>query len=184
MRLAGLLGCVLVSGVMGTGLVAAPAAVAMGPCAGPSITSFSVAARLVGKGSHESPKVVLGVQTDAVGRSAGNLIVERGSERIIVKRWCRVWRSQKPDGVVHALGDYVAPDGTQRSVRIDLRSGSPGALRVMTRRQAVDSHDAAGLASGEAEHGWASLFGSGWTSVTQVRVGDSRRSVGLGRTIR
>lgn len=135
-----------------------------GPCNGKTTPSQRIEAHLVGKASRIVPKVIMHVESNADGVITGELVFERGLDRVSVVNWCRLWSGGEGgtaghEGVVHVLGTETRRDGTQRLIRVDVKNSEGGEVRVRTRSL---SH--------ETEHGWTSLTGEGWLSLVRLRI--------------
>lgn len=146
-----------------------------GPCNGQSLPLRRIEAHIVGRESRLAPKVVVHVESDESGAVVGKLILERGTERVSVVDWCRVWAGGEEgesshSGVLHLLGTAVARNGSQRLIRVDVMPNEGGKIRVRSRSVVADTH----VDSGQDGHGWISLTGEGWLALSRLRLGDAR----------
>lgn len=142
-----------------------------GPCNGNTTPLQRIEAHLIGKASRTAPKVIVHVESNADGVITGELVFERGRDRVLVERWCRLWSGgnegeSSHEGVVHLLGTDTQRDGTQRLVRVDVKSSEGGKVRVRTRSLSHGGHSE----SVESEHGWTSLTGEGWLPLSRLRI--------------
>lgn len=142
-----------------------------GPCNGKTTSSQRIEAHLVGKASRTSPKVIVHVESNADGVITGELVFERGRDRVLVGRWCRLWSGGEGgaaghEGVVHVLGTETRRDGTQHLIRVDVTNSEGGEVRVRTRSLSHGGHSE----SVETEHGWTSLTGEGWLPLSRLRI--------------
>lgn len=163
-------GLVALSVISPAGLVRA--AMDGGPCNGESSPSRRVEAHLVGRESHSALKVVFRAGADASGTVSGKLIVERGSERLTVVEWCRLWvggdhGGAGHEGAVHVLGIEKLQLGPPRMIRVDVMTDEGGRLRVRARKAAEEKNVGASVESG---HGWIPLTGEGWLQLTRLRI--------------
>lgn len=155
-----------------------------GPCRGESQPNRRIEAHLVGAGSRTKPKIVLHIGSAANGAIEGKLVLGRGSERISLENWCRIWGAGGEsdhdhdsagddgtvhEGMVHVLGTETRPDGTQRYIRVDIGAEEGGRIRVMTRSIGHDTK----MGGGSDGHGWQSLTGEGWLRLSRMRIGQS-----------
>ncbi len=131
------------------------------------------------------PKFILNVQTDRSGRATGTMILGKGSGRLMVTDWCRVWQHDpnQPSGgdsgepypagaiTAHALGLITTQSGTTL-VRADVRAYADGTavFRVRYRNwTSTDGQDATATGS-EQEGGWTLVPAQGWFELDQFKL--------------
>lgn len=160
-----------------------------GPCRGRTVASRRVDALLVGGRSGNSTKLIVHLSTTSEGMVGGTLVLGRGSSRLEVTTWCRLWEGSEGDGdhgdMAHAIGEAVFPDGVKRYVRVDVASDSGGRARIRTKAMSGGGHDGGHSTDGHqaSEHddeghgGWQSLTGEGWLSLTKARIGSTQERV-------
>lgn len=155
-----------------------------GPCSGESLGGRRVDAMLVGKPSVQSTKLIVHLATTPDGAVSGTLILGRGTERLEVTSWCRLWEGGEGESahsdVVHAIGEATFSDGIRRYVRVDVTGSEGGRVRVRTKNISGGGHDSGHSSTSETtEHddsghgGWTALTGKGWLPLTRARIGST-----------
>ena len=165
--------------------VAAEGSAVPGMCNGRSDENVVVNAHARG-----GSKYILNVSTDSRGHPLGELIVSRGTKRLYVDDFCRVWQhidGMAPGGhgscsthlssgatVVHAVGTGRLNDGSRILVRTDARRTDDGPFfRVRYRKMGSHAHEATAHADEQGCSGedWVSLLPShGWGSLDHLKV--------------
>jgi hypothetical protein len=136
----------------------------------------------------EVPKYILNVTTDELGQPSGALVFGRGSERLLVDDFCRLWQHQEgqppggggecgdeeiPEGatIVHAVGTSILSDGSPVLVRTDARATEEGMFfRLRYRAQGAHHEVEAGGEDGCEDDTWARFPAEGWYPLDQLRV--------------
>ena len=170
---------------VGTGTVAAQHEGGM--CNGRTDPNLVVIAHANGK-PEAVPKYILNVTTDELGQPSGTLVFGRGSERLIVEDFCRLWQHQEgqipggggecgdediPEGatIVHAVGTSTLADGLPALVRTDVRATEEGMFFRLRYRVQGEHEEEAGGEDGCEDETWIRFPEEGWYHpLDQLRV--------------
>ena len=195
--IAGLLAGVVTMGLASPGSTAnAEGPARPGMCNGRTDASVVINAHANGQPSLEVPKYILNISSDAEKNLSGTLIVGKGTERVLVEDWCRLWLHQPgdvpgggsgqcEDGDAHDPNDEGAINahavgigwhmGQQVLVRTDVRQ-SEGEIFFRVRWRAMGEHHEEGaIAAAEEEggcedEGWTRIPAEEWAALDQLIV--------------